>query len=669
MSGSPRVDALRRRLAARGVPPTLALLCAVSAAALALRLWALGWRVAHQDEGRVGDWIVHYVEAGVWEYKPIIHGPFLPHVNGLLFPAVGANDFTARLVVALVGGTLPLAAWLFRTRLDDAEVVALGVVLSLNPVLVYYSRFMRNDVLLGAFVLVALGFGVRALDTRDGRYLHLAGLFLGLAFTTKENVLLYPVAWLGALALVLDHRLLLAAARSGAPGVGGGGPTRAADTPLSRRGHLAARLPTWTRRGAPAALGGLARAAGRRLREWHLHTPLALVEFALVVVLFYAPLPELWQVPTNPTTAPAVLEEATLGSWENFMGMWGSAGMRDHSYTEFASYYVGVLRTAATPLLALAVLGFGWARYADGDRPLIDFATYWGAASVVGYPVVMDIQAAWMATHVVVPLALPAAVGAGALARQFTRLAGEDRVDAALVALGAGGALVAASTLSERGLDAVLAGNATALVAAATVVLVALVALALARGGGTRRPRADQVVGGIAVAALALGAMQAGGLVYDTSFANPQSPDNPLVQYAQPSGKMQETLRQIYAFEAETTGPTVGYYGDESGRYDWQLIQPTETWSPPDNPPRGWFSRLPLPWYTSAHGVTTASYRNVSTLLADPPPVVIALERSGYGADGNTADDLEPLRERGYDRRVYQGYLWGRPLVFFVRQG
>ncbi len=181
--------------------------------AVGARLVGLGARVAHQDEARVGYWTLRFLASGQYEYRPIVHGPFIHIVDRHLFALFGPSDFVARLPMALLGGVLPAAALLFRSRLRDAETVALAALFAANPVLLYYSRFMRQDLPLAVLATFALGFAVRAVDStgRRRRYnVYVAGLALGLAATTKENVLLYPVAWAGALALVLDQRLIAA---------------------------------------------------------------------------------------------------------------------------------------------------------------------------------------------------------------------------------------------------------------------------------------------------------------------------------------------------------------------------------------------------------------------------------------------------------------------------
>ncbi|PSQ67132.1 MAG: TIGR03663 family protein, partial [Halobacteriales archaeon SW_9_67_24] len=85
---------------------------AITVLGLLARLAFLGDRIAHWDEARVGYWILEYAETGTFEYRPIIHGPFLHHVNAPLFDLLGPNDVTMRLAVSLLGAALPLVALL-----------------------------------------------------------------------------------------------------------------------------------------------------------------------------------------------------------------------------------------------------------------------------------------------------------------------------------------------------------------------------------------------------------------------------------------------------------------------------------------------------------------------------------------------------------------------------
>jgi len=446
--------------------------------ALAARLAFLGSRVAHWDEGRIGYWILNYMQTGKWEYTPILHGPFFMRVDPVVFAAFGTSDFTARLVVALVGGLLPLAAWLFRDRLRDSEVVALALLFAANPILLYYSRFMRNDLLLAAFMLFSLGFFVRLYDTRKRRYLFAGALTLGLAFTTKENVIVYLVTWVGAAGLLLDHRLFSAADRD-------------RDWVDVLRSYLVR----------------LARGVWR----WKLPLALALVEFLAIVVFFYAPRPEFDQAFTHLGTWPTVVNDATVGSWEKFVGTWASGKHQSHDYLPYLGHFVKVLGFTAAPLVALSAVGFVTDRYAEtGPRDLVAFAFYWGFVSIFGYPLITDIPSPWAPIHVVAPLAIPAAVG-GALVYRWGRDAFEsdDRVSAALAVV-------------------------VLLVVAGQVTMVAV----------------------------------------NTSYLHPTSKDTHLVQYVQPANDLRGPLSEIHLIAEQTNGTQVLFYGPYAGNWHKRLPLP-----------------------------------------------------------------------------------------------
>lgn len=453
--------------AARTYPDrTVLAVLAIATLALLVRIAFLGERVAHWDEGRVGYDILRYVATGAWEYRPIVHGPFLPQVNRFVFALFGASDFTARLVVALVGGLFPLVALLFRERFRDSEVLALALLLATNPFLLYYSRFMRNDLLLAAFMLTALGFFVRVADTHDPRYLYAGVAFLALGFTTKENVLTYVLAWLGAGVLLLDHRLFRAHAQG-----------RNAVDDLIERG----------------------RSVARGLWSWRAPIVLAVVEFLLIVVYFYAPRPAFGQALTDPALLPGVVRDATVGSWKTFYGTWVAGSHQDGNvYTEYFSHFVKTLLAGGASVVVLAVVGFVVDRYSDdGPRDVVSLAAYWGFVTILGYPIITDIKAPWGPIHVIAPLAIPAAVGLALLYRW--------------------------------GRDAYGSGDAIAGTLAAVLLLSVVVST--------------------------------GMTAVDTTYLHPQSQDNDLVQYGQPAEGLQPTLDRVGAAIDGNEGTDVLFFG------------------------------------------------------------------------------------------------------------
>ncbi|WP_435062706.1 flippase activity-associated protein Agl23 [Halobaculum sp. EA56] len=605
-------DPLRDRV---GDPATAAVLLIV-AGSLLLRTVQLGHRVFHWDEGRVGYWILRFDATGEFFYRPIIHGPFLPVVNNALFDVIGASDFAARLPVAVVGGLLPLVALLLRHRLRGREQVALALLLSVDPLLVYYGRFMRGDVLVGSFCVAAFALVVYAVDTRRTLPLFGSAALLALGFTAKENALVYLACFLGAGVLLLDHRVVRSASRTGSP-------LDALVGEVVALGHF---LNEWT------AGSHTRRLIERRVREragdgggapyapevgflGHLAiwVPLGaggvVATFLGVVAFFYAPRPELWNAlglgnlmagaPTPDASVGSVLHDATWGAGEKFWGTWGSGTHSGHAYVPYL-YDVGeTLAYGSGVLVVLAVVGFladGYGRD-RGTRTVVAFATYWGAASLVGYPVATDIQAPWAAVHVVLPLSIPAAAGLASV------------VDS-----------LRASVAREDAATAALAG----------LVVCAAVA-------GVAAPNADY-------------------------WNSASVEDKQVLQWAQPENAYKEALQDAGAVARDNEGTDVLFVGTDSGRGTRLYVANESSLDrmPPGGP--SWHSRLPTPWYLELHDAEVTSTPPEARFDGLPPaeempPVVIAKP--------NDAEELS-ARLDGYESREYAFRLWSERIVVFI---
>ena len=474
---------------------TVGAVLVLTAISVALRLVGLGTRIAHWDEGRVAYWIVEYAETGVLFYRPIVHGPLLKLLNAPLFGLFGATDFTMRLVPALVGGLLPLVALAFRHRLRDAAVVVLATFLTLDPALLYYSRFMRNDILVAVFSFVAVAAVVRAVDFDDGRYLPLAAVALALGFGAKENALAYVFAVVGAAGLLAGHRIAFAwyDGRSSGSGLGS---SVAALRRLLRWGYAGTRRHVWAILGSVLAFlatvtyvyapRGTIPSEGTYYSSCRGYDPVVGIEGA----------PTLGAAIANPLQLPR-LGWFTVGSTaELYACQWITPRADDpNPYLEYAGELAAITGESSAALVGLAVAGFAVTLYRPGlPDDLVSFGFYWGVASLVGYPLITDIGgAAWLVVHVVLPLSLPAAFGAGAL--------------------------------YGIGRDARIDGD-TVSAAVSVTVAVLLVGSVLWSG-------------------------------YATSVAGPTDDDNPLVQYAQPSNDLRATLVETRELADRTDGADV----------------------------------------------------------------------------------------------------------------
>ena len=355
---------------------------AVTVLGFLARLAFLGARPFHWDEARVGYWTLRFLRTGAFEYRPVAGGPLLYVVDRHLFALLGVSDAVARLPVVVLGGLLPAAALLFRGRLRDDETAVLAVVLAANPLLLYYSRFLRGDVPLAAFSLVAVGCAVRAYDAGSWRALYAAAAAAALMWAASGFAPAYLACWAVAAVLVFDHRALLG------------------------------------RRLASDELDGVR----ARLRAWRVPIARAYVVWFAVVVFFFAPRagdtggPGLWDF----AGFPAAVERAVFGAPLAFfqMRVVGRYWNASHPLLPFVSDLVSLLLAAALPLLVLAGYALVHDRYGPGGpRPVVAFHAYWGLAAVAVFPVVAELAAPWVGVHVVTPLAVPAAVGGASLLR------------------------------------------------------------------------------------------------------------------------------------------------------------------------------------------------------------------------------------------------------------
>lgn len=588
MAGRP---ALRERLSSDRVLQAVILITVLGFLA---RIVGLGARIAHQDEARVAYWTLRHAQTGTFEYRPIIHGPFLPIVDSWVMRLLGPSDFSARIVVAIVGSALPLTALLYRGRLRDPEVVGLAALFASNPVLLYYSRFYRSDLIVVTFAMLALGAFVRTYDTRDPRYLYVGAAALAAAMTAKENAILYPICWFGALVLLFDHRLFVARVRE--------------SSPLS-----VARETLW----------------GTVVGLWRWRWPLGKAGLAFfgVIVFFYAPRGggyggyvsdhgvglwrslELLVFQLNPTMFFAVIEQATVGTVDTFMNSpWSEP--HENDYITFFDHFVTTLQEGAPVVVALSVVGFVYDRYAsDGARPLVALSFYWGAVSVFGYPIATDIQAAWVTTHAIAPLAIPAAVALGLIWRWGSEAVADEDVPGVALAM----------TL--------------------------LVMLGLWTGLGA----------------------------YGQVYADPQGQDNQLVQYAQSSSTdMKRTLNgPMRDVAAENEGVDVLFYGPEFNSENESAAKTPAVggggWF--SRLPISWYFEMHQ-HRLGDDGVTVNSTDDVEaferTNGSRLPPVVITLADTPYYSDQANEGDIVDYLE-GYRRYQFERYSYSSAFVVYVR--
>jgi uncharacterized protein (TIGR03663 family) len=347
---------------------------------------------------------------------------------------------------------------------------------------------MRSDIPVAVLSFLAFACLVVVVDRRDGRFLPASALALALALGAKENALAYIMAVVGAVGLLVGHRLLAAQ-------FGEGAPVAVLRDLLVRWGRAARARLRWIGAAAAAFLATVLFVYAPRgavpSRETYFNSCTDYEPIAEV-----AAAPTLGEALADPLQFPRLVRFTLVSTGELYACQWVTPRTEDpNPYLEYLGNLAEITGEASTALIALAVIGFLATVYRPGlPDDLVSLCFYWGAASLVGYPVITDLGgAAWLAVHVVLPLSVPAAHGAAVVYRAGV----EARVDR--------------DTLG--------------------VALVAVMAVLLA------------------------GSVLWTG--YATSVAAPTDDDNPLVQYAQPESELGETLADVRTLSDRHDGTDV----------------------------------------------------------------------------------------------------------------
>jgi uncharacterized protein (TIGR03663 family) len=155
-------------------------------AAIATRFWDLGSRPLHHDESLHAFFSWRYYAGLGYIHDPMMHGPFLFHLNALMYLLFGASDFVARVAPAAFGVAMVMLPVFLRKELGRWGAIAAAVLFLVSPTFLYYSRFIRNDIYCAVWAMIMLIAVVRYADRPRTKYLITGAAAVSLLFATKE---------------------------------------------------------------------------------------------------------------------------------------------------------------------------------------------------------------------------------------------------------------------------------------------------------------------------------------------------------------------------------------------------------------------------------------------------------------------------------------------------
>jgi len=159
-------------------------------ATIALRFYSLDLKLFHHDEAIHAWFSYRLLTEGVYMYDPMYHGPFLYYTTAGIFSLLGDSDLVGRLFPALLGTLLvPLVYPIYRLGyLDKKQALIAALFLAVSPNMVYFSRFLRNDIFIAFFTMVLLVALLYYFERQKMQYALIAGAAIGFGMSAKENM-------------------------------------------------------------------------------------------------------------------------------------------------------------------------------------------------------------------------------------------------------------------------------------------------------------------------------------------------------------------------------------------------------------------------------------------------------------------------------------------------
>src|SRR5579884_2115107 len=175
-----------KRVSALAAHWELAAYCAIVLAGFLLRIWDVGARAMHHDESLHAYYAWRLYVGQGYTYDPLMHGPLQFEVVPLFYLLFGVSEFSARLLAVLLGTVLIALPYFLRRYLTRPGALLAAIMLAISPVMVYYSRFIRDDIYLACFSLILFICLVRYLDDHRPAYLYTAAAAMALAMASME---------------------------------------------------------------------------------------------------------------------------------------------------------------------------------------------------------------------------------------------------------------------------------------------------------------------------------------------------------------------------------------------------------------------------------------------------------------------------------------------------
>ncbi len=181
--------------------------------AVVSRLYNVGDRGMSHDESLHALYSWNLYAGKGYVHDPMMHGPFLFHINALMYFLFGDNDYTARIAPALFGVILVMLPYWFRPWLGRIGALAAAGMILISPGLAYYSRYIRHDPFINVWTAIMVLATFQYIRTKAAKWIYIEAATVSLMLTTMETAYIHGFIWVTFVLLTLMWETLPQTAR------------------------------------------------------------------------------------------------------------------------------------------------------------------------------------------------------------------------------------------------------------------------------------------------------------------------------------------------------------------------------------------------------------------------------------------------------------------------
>ncbi len=168
---------------------------------LVLRVWELDGRTMHYDEAIHLYYGWELTKSFDFQHSPWMHGPFQIELVAFFIRFIGDSTFIARLPYVLFGVILITLPYFIRHQIGVLSSIIISILLIFSPILSYFSRFGRNDIIIITLMFILLIIFWKYIETQKNRYLYITSALLALLLATKETSY-FVIFFIGIIAFI-----------------------------------------------------------------------------------------------------------------------------------------------------------------------------------------------------------------------------------------------------------------------------------------------------------------------------------------------------------------------------------------------------------------------------------------------------------------------------------